>query len=139
MEIKPGKWKMRNGECAVVEFISAANSMYVAIGYIEASRSILTWTRDGKEWAHSDSPKDLIEPWTNKPVVNWAAMPAWAKWVAMDEDGHWWWFDKKPRELSTWWEEDGGYCGRIPVSHVPSFTGDWRDSLVERPAQVGTI
>lgn len=70
-------------------------------------------------------------PQAEKPVVDWAAMPAWANWVAMDEDGEWGWFKDSPRRCHSYW---GGFYGhRIPNGYTPSFSGDWQDSLVERP------
>lgn len=124
---------MRNGECAVVEFRTGAGTSYPWIGYIEGDKKIREWCDDGRWKSGIDHPFDLIEPWTDKPVVNWSAMPAWAKWVAMDEFGNWFHYDKKPEKCSSSYIGTNAQ-GYIPEEFAPSFTGNWRDSLVERPA-----
>jgi hypothetical protein len=51
------------------------------------------------------------------------------KWAAMDRDGNWYCYAKKPKIHHAEWS-DGG---RIRFVDPPSvkFTGDWKDSLVE--------
>lgn len=73
------------------------------------------------------------KPIVTEPKVNWSAMPAWAKWVAMDEDGDWFWFSEMPNTDEGQWQHQSGCCGIIPAQGVPNFTGGWKDSLVERP------
>ena len=65
------------------------------------------------------------------PIVNWSAMPAWANWVAMDKNRNWWWYKTKLDILITFWGVELGH--HIPPSYAPTFTGNWQDSLVERP------
>ena len=85
-------------------------------------------TRDGGEM------RIIID----KPVVDWSKMPAWANYVTIDQEGDlWWWRNRPCIELGRWamntMEPDGGNFGVIPRKYVPSWTGDWKDSLVERP------
>lgn len=68
-----------------------------------------------------------------RPVVDWSVMPAWAKYIAQDECGDWWWSENKPEARNSVWLHDGGMDGTIPLSYRPKYTGDWRNSLVERP------
>lgn len=68
-----------------------------------------------------------------RPVVDWAAMPKWAQWVAQHQSGTWCWFDSKPKAHdSAWYQSVNGLFGGIPNDHSPTFTGSWKDSLVSR-------
>jgi len=86
--------------------------------------------RDGCN--HGD---DILGPWIDKPVVDWDKMPAWARYVMQDRDGTWFWFnDALPKDMSEMWSGCTVYTsGMIPPEHAPTWTGDWKDSLVERP------
>lgn len=70
-----------------------------------------------------------------RPVVDWSVMPAWAKWVAMDEDGNWHYFEKKPEigGYNIGGKEWVGDYHNFPREYWPKYSGDWRNSLVERP------
>jgi hypothetical protein len=76
-----------------------------------------------------------------QPKVNWSVLPAWARFVAMDNDGQWCWFPARPEqhEDEKWVFDDpddtsmDDFYGYIPASHAPTFSGDWKDSLIERP------
>ncbi len=151
MEIKPGYWRTRDGRKARVLCTDApTGTSYAVVGYVEdmgfhrvaipAKWSL--W--DGHAYKYSDGivqgPDDLVAPWVDAPVVDWDALPKWANWVAKEPDGAWWWYDNRPHISTTHWvavtcapkslEESSG---PIPDSHAPTFDGDWKDSLVERP------
>lgn len=71
------------------------------------------------------------------PAPRWADAPAWARFVAMDADGQWMWFENHPypdTELGsdepTLWDVDDGRMEAIPSRH--RFDG-WENSLQERP------
>lgn len=97
-----------------------------------------TLKRQGKYIEHSF---DLIGPWIDKPVVNWPAMPVWAKAAAMNRKKQWFYFYERPTlRLDTtdpsgkdgfWWTSN--FYGEIPPEYAPTWEGDWKDSLVERP------
>jgi hypothetical protein len=80
----------------------------------------------------SQSPNDVISEWIDKPIVDWSLMPAWAKFVAMDKSGKWWWYTHKPSLEHVWCIIDG-FGGVIPSEYAPKWEGDWRNSLIERP------
>ena len=45
---------------------------------------------------------------SNKP--NWRHAPAWARYLAMDDNGTWYWYEKKPRfNGHNWVSESGQY------------------------------
>lgn len=54
-----------------------------------------------------------------------------AGWVAMDECGEWWWFEKKPHvDDNEWWNVAGGLrC--LSCFNIAPFDGDWKDSLIK--------
>jgi len=67
----------------------------------------------------------VVEVLEMKP--NWSTAPDFARYLAMDKDGAWWWFSHKPRAgTSGWWLLSRGIGLRASV-------GDWRDTLEERP------
>lgn len=68
-----------------------------------------------------------------RPVVDWSVMPAWAKWVAMDNGGIWCWYTDEPSINDRHYVVDNGIYGTIPREHAPTYTGDWKNSLVGRP------
>ncbi len=65
--------------------------------------------------------------------------PDWLKgWIAMDEDGAWFWFENEPRQMNTGWGHEGGEYYRFDV--VTNVAGiqpppctDWRTSKRRRP------
>jgi hypothetical protein len=74
----------------------------------------------------SETQNDIISEWIDKPIVDWSLMPAWAKFVAMDDSGNWAWYTSEPNK--------GLYMGgKIPTEYCPKWDGDWRQSLTERP------
>jgi hypothetical protein len=81
----------------------------------------------------SETPKDIIGEWIDKPVIDWASMPAWAKFVAMGRGGGWWWYEKEPVIGENIWRSESEYYDEIPAEYAPKWDGDWRNSLIERP------
>jgi hypothetical protein len=37
---------------------------------------------------------------------DWSDAPEWAEWVAMDDDGEWAWFEKKPKISNGMWRPE---------------------------------
>jgi hypothetical protein len=91
---------------------------------------------------------DVVGPWIDLPVVNWPAFPAWCEGVI------WWPNNTESKTRSKWFYYVGNQplrginsMGRedwlLPVSceiyYIPDayqpapWTGDWQDSLIERP------
>ena len=59
---------------------------------------------------------------------DWSTAPAWAQYLAMDEDGMFFWYENKPRAGEESWVVYEGRAER--AGH-----GTWRDSLQERTAE----
>ena len=107
----------------------------------EEKERVYLWTENGH--CHSDNVEnnfDIVKEWYDPPVVDWPAMPAWARWVAQNEDGYWYWLSEKPEMVldRTIYSDEEGVLqngGRIPTEYTPAYSGPWEDSLVERPAE----
>jgi len=91
-------------------------------------------TVDGYDYiSKSETQNDIISEWIDKPVIDWSTMPAWAKFVAMDRSGVWFWYEKEPIIGESTWRPETDYHGEIPSEYAPKWDGDWRNSLIERP------
>lgn len=57
---------------------------------------------------------------------SWKDAPKWANYLAMDDDGRWYWYETKPMISSGAW-----------YSHANDFAvceiAGWKDSLESRP------
>jgi hypothetical protein len=72
-----------------------------------------------------------------KPTIDWTKLPEWVKWVACDESGIWWAYKNKPEIGNKVWfthTEMHEHFYAIEKQFTPSFSVDWKDSLIERPA-----
>jgi hypothetical protein len=78
----------------------------------------------------------IVSEWIDKPVIDWATMPVWAKFVAMDKGGKWYLHTSKPlidEDFYYWNAKLDGIANLIPIQYYPKWEGDWRNSLIERP------
>ena len=50
-------------------------------------------------------------------------------WVAMDEDGCWWWHSKKPRRFWNQWDNNVRACKLGAFDIAPA--DDWTQSLIK--------
>lgn len=103
------------------------------------SGDITCYFANGSFYHDGPSNKDLVSEIKPSPVVNWDAMPAWANWVAMEPNRpEWYWYDLQP-EINPYgpiWDRSftsGRSFGQIPAAFAPTFTGDWKESLTQRP------
>ncbi len=64
-----------------------------------------------------------------KSGIDWNALPAEVQWVAMDMNGQWYGYHAEPYDGSYVWLPNGG-CHEFDA---PKFSGDWRESLQQRP------
>lgn len=61
---------------------------------------------------------------------NWKDAPEWANWLAMDDDGEWWWFELEPHiKNGRWWAALSGKDERCALNN----NAKWKDSLEKRP------
>jgi len=60
---------------------------------------------------------------------NWKDAPAWAQWLAQDEDGEWYWYENEPQILANMWVASPGRTISCLLA-----SDDWCESLEQRPA-----
>ena len=79
--------------------------------------------------------RDIIGPWIDKPNCDklWPLLPPWIKYLAQDYDGNWYASFDKPELKERYWTACSGKFIVIPKDYAPIYSGDWKDSLVERP------
>jgi hypothetical protein len=133
--IEPGKLYRLNGGSKYRCYAIDRGGAYCVHGaFLEDGKwKLIAHTKDGTFNTGDRGLYDIISEWVETPVVNWAAMPSWAEWVAMDSDNAWYWFTEEPslRGNGTWLGVGGGF---IPKQFNPAFTGIAKDSLTQRPA-----
>ena len=148
MTIEVGKYyRTRNNQKVRILATDRVSPSRPIVGLIkfdedEEKERVYLWTESGH--CHSDNVEnnfDIVCEWYDPPVVDWSAMPAWARWVAQNEGGYWYWFSEKPEmvlDRTIYSDEEGILLkdgGRIPTEYTPAYSGPWEDSLVERPAE----
>lgn len=136
MKIEAGKfYRTRDGHRARVYAVDGRDPYpaHGAIFFDGAGWIGNTWTIEGSvSVALHPRCYDLISEWVDKPVVDWSKMAAWHRWVAMDSDKRWYAFADEPRICDVAWHAATN-SNSIPTAYYPTFSGDWKDSLVERP------
>lgn len=61
---------------------------------------------------------------------SWEDAPVWAKYLAMDEDGEWFWYETKPIIGTDMWNDrPGRYREANPINQEV----DWKTTLETRP------
>lgn len=58
----------------------------------------------------------------------WGSAPEWAKYLAQDDNGRWYWYERKPKQHKGYWVDDGGH-----FEDACPCLKDWRETLEERP------
>ena len=135
MTIEQNKfYRTRGGD--KVEVIKTGCQGGKIIWYKESNNHVGTLESDGMFFIYGAlSNDDLIEEWTDPVEIPWDDYPAWAKWIAMDQDGRWFGWEKYPSStvfVQHW--GNGGHVTFIPQDYTPkNFTGDWTESLFARP------
>ena len=61
---------------------------------------------------------------------SWSEAPEWANYLTQDEDGQWYWFEKKPRIWGgdVWWAPNSQFESASILIEDES----WKQSLEER-------
>lgn len=65
----------------------------------------------------------------------WSEAPDWAMWRAQDEDGEWWWYERKPHpseDKNKQWLE-GSINGLMIRALNDDVNPNWRNTLEKRP------
>ena len=63
---------------------------------------------------------------------DWDSAPEWAEYMAIDEDGSWWWFEKEPewKEMFGMWGSRGECKAAFDPKSIVA-----KDTLEKRPAK----
>lgn len=61
---------------------------------------------------------------------SWDDAPEWANYLAMDDDGEWYWFEMEPAYDGAMWNQRGGQAS-LAISNEESGL----DSLEQRPSK----
>ena len=138
MKIEVGKfYRIRAGRKARIYAIDCGGHwpIHGAVlydGFWEACE----WLNNGERFNCIDSELSLISEWTEPLDFDPSCLPAWAEWIAMNEGGDWFWFQKEPTvtlsidEEWAWMPIEAGMRGGIHHKYVPKdYTGDWKYSL----------
>jgi hypothetical protein len=134
MKIEKGKfYKSRNGR--KWEVLTTERKDRWRVVAMDELGSIGCFDEKGNSYIGLCSHSDLIAEWTDPVEIPWSDYPTWCKWVAMDEGGEWCGYESKPiKDVGYWNYEDVGILITIHPDYYPrNFTGDWTESLFERP------
>ena len=63
---------------------------------------------------------------------DWKDAPEWAKWLAMDGDGWWYWYARKPIKDDAGWHSEYRYSSVYKHSAAPS-SPEWWETREQRP------
>ena len=87
-------------------------------------------TLDAEKFASCYNAEGILhwELHAQKPSKEHFTLPVY-KWAAMDRDGQWYCYEKKPNLKGIEWN-NGGHTRFINPPSV-KFNGDWKDSLIE--------
>ena len=134
MKYTIGDWKTRGGKKArVVAENPDAEDHCQLIGWI--GNTPVCWGMAG-EIAPWMTQNDLIAPWTDPVPWDWSTTPPWINWIAMEHSGHFYLYENEPIIGIGVWTTNGGSCHRVPKSHAPKWSGDWKLSKTQRPKEV---
>ena len=137
--IKPGAFvKLRDGSKARIYATDGGSSPYNVHGAIWIDDH---W--DQREWAgyqytmEPNHNRDIIGQWIDKPNCDklWPLLPPWIKYLAMDANNEWYSYSLKPYQWQGGnWFHNSLECSvcYVPKDYAPIYSGDWKDSLVER-------
>lgn len=137
MKIEVGKYyRTENGDKARIYATDGVlnNKIHGAVLQSDGRWVIMWWSEDGK-CTHNPSFA-LIAEWMEPIDFDPSCLPAWAEWIAMNEGGDWFWFQKEPTVMLSideewvWMPIEVGMRGGIHHKYVPKdYTGDWKNSL----------
>ena len=137
MNIQLGKqYKTRIGHKVTIYRTDAKGSYSVhGCSHYENEDTVMSWTSTGKFLRACDIHlQDIISEWSEPVTFDWRQVPLCCQYVAMDQSGEWFAYKDEPRVIFSVWNFDR-YHIRIHPDHYPkNFTGDWKDSLMQRPS-----
>ena len=133
MKIEKGKfYRSRDGRKWEVLTTERNNEFYPVIAMSSDGKGYNSFSKDGKLVIASNEDCDLIAEWTEPVIIPWDDYPKWCKWVGMNKNGQWSMYSGEPVRVGDGFSSY--FVGTIPLPYIPkNFTGDWTESLFERP------
>lgn len=109
-------------------------------------QSIVWCAGDLRAQSPHDARCDIMGPWVEvgvdvpDPTGFWEKQSAWMNWAAQDQDGRWFVYAYKPDLGYGCWVLPNAELGQskgiyhtVPPEYTPTFTGNWENSLIQRP------
>lgn len=91
------------------------------------------WHISGKEFSQEkEFDFDLVCDWEEPLISDFdpTCLPAWANWIAMNENRYWYFFRNKPKVSDGFWGCVSNSYGFIPPDFAPkNFKLNWESSL----------
>ena len=63
---------------------------------------------------------------------DWDDAPEWARFLAQDSDGEWFWYENEPRLQNAYSASWDNHLGGM-VQNATADSAFWRDTLEQRP------
>jgi len=82
-----------------------------------------------------DASKDWT-PWIDEPAIPWDSVPDWCQWWAVTQQGCQIFFEERPIAGGLYWSQktDTGVV-IVPKHHRIPYTGNWNESIRQRPGK----
>lgn len=135
LKIEAGKYyRLRNGERVYVALTDKPGDKPI-VGW-RADNQPFDWRDDGSHHGMDSSRFDIISEWVEPERIPWEHLPKWCRWWAKDQNGEEWGYRGIPEIYGS------RFCGASRLScpvlpeNYSNYTGDWRNSLRERPEGV---
>ncbi len=64
---------------------------------------------------------------------DWKDAPEWARFLAMDQDGDWYWYEDKPFVNNNSWQGTQIWTGTRRTQLAKKSSSRWEETLEERP------
>jgi hypothetical protein len=112
----------------------AALHEHEKVGGVVQHHQANTWFNCAPSWLHNVIYRTVPLPKT-QDVIAWDRLPGWVEWVARNNSGGVWAYQKEPSMLSIMWDNVSGDFRRIDdfPGIVQIGTCDWEDSKQRRP------
>lgn len=137
LKIEAGKYyRLRNGERVCVAATNKPGAHKI-VGWSDQG-DLYVWQPSGVFLNGGAGLTDIISEWVEPERIPWEHLPKWCRWWVKNVDGREWGTEKQPTHDGYSWDTNDGKfgCIRIPKHLYSNYTGDWCNSLRERPEGV---
>jgi hypothetical protein len=87
-------------------------------------------------WGSMSQAQHDLTPWIDEPAIPWDSVPEWCQWWAVTQQGCQIFFEERPIANGLYWSQktDTGVV-IVPKHHRIPYTGNWNESLRQRPGK----